>query len=143
MDKFLGQNIPEEERAQFLADNCDAVETIGFTRHFTPDELNQKKEELANVSIEIAEIEEAKKETMAQFKEQLKEPEETKKKLLGELKHKSEYVNDECYKFIDHEERMVGYYDKTGVLVSSRPIMPQEMQKTVFSINRKTGTDNE
>ena len=142
MDKFLGQEIPEENRKSFLNDNCDSVETIGYTRHFSPDELNQKREELAEVSIKIAEIEEAKKEAMSSFKEQLKPFEENKKTLLNELKHKSEYVNDECFKFIDHEERMVGYYDKYGVLVSSRPIMPQEMQKTVFSINRKTGTDN-
>ena len=43
MDKFLGQEIPEENRKSFLNDNCDSVETIGYTRHFSPDELNQKK----------------------------------------------------------------------------------------------------
>lgn len=32
--------------------------------------------------------------------------------------------------------------NKLGELVYSRPIMPQEMQKTVFSINRKTGTES-
>ena len=35
-----------------------------------------------------------------------------------------------------------GFYNKLGELVYSRPIMPQEMQKTVFSINRKTGTES-
>lgn len=136
MDKFLGQEIPEDKRKSFLSDNCDSVERMGYTRHFSPDELNQKKEELAEISIKIAEIEEAKKEAMAQFKEQLRPNEDERKRLLDELKHKSEYVVDDCYKFIDHEERMVGYYDQYGVLVSSRPIMPQEMQKTVFSLNR-------
>lgn len=143
MEKFLAQEIPEEQREQFLSDNCDATENVGYTRYFSPDELNQKKEELAEVSIEIAEIEDRKKEAMQFFKDQLKDPEETRKRLLGELKTKSEFVNDVCYKFIDHEARIVGYYDKLGVLVSSRAIMPQEMQRTVFSINRKTGTDNE
>ena len=28
MDKFLGQDIPEQERWQFLQDNADAVEKI-------------------------------------------------------------------------------------------------------------------
>ena len=44
MDKFLGQDIPEQERWQFLQDNADAVEKIGYTHRFTPEELAQKKE---------------------------------------------------------------------------------------------------
>jgi hypothetical protein len=36
---------------------------------------------------------------------------------------------------------MVGYYNKIGELVYSRPIMPQEMQQNLF-INRKTGTES-
>lgn len=36
MDKFLGQDIPEQERWQFLQDNADAVEKIGYTHRFTP-----------------------------------------------------------------------------------------------------------
>ena len=41
MDKFLGQDIPEQERWQFLQDNADAVEKIGYTHRFTPEELAQ------------------------------------------------------------------------------------------------------
>ena len=142
MDRFLGQSIPEDQRPQFLSDNCDAMEDIGYTRRFSPDELAQKKEELANASIELAEIEQEKKDAMAEFKERMKPFDEDRKRLLEELKNKSEYVNETCYKFIDHDERMVGYYNKLGELVSSRPIMPQEMQKTTFSINRNTGTES-
>ena len=142
MDRFLGQNIPEEQRPQFLSDNCDAMEEIGYTCRFSPDELAQKKEELANVSIELKEIEQEKKDAMADFKERMKPYDEERKRLLGELKNKSKFVNEVCYKFIDHDERMVGFYNKLGELVSSRPIMPQEMKKTTFSINRNTGTES-
>ena len=90
----------------------------------------------------MAEIEQEKKDAMAEFKERMKPFDEDRKRLLEELKNKSEYVNETCYKFIDHDERMVGYYNKLGELVSSRPIMPQEMQKTTFSINRNTGTES-
>lgn len=30
MEKFLGQDIPEQERWQFLQDNADAVDKIGY-----------------------------------------------------------------------------------------------------------------
>ncbi len=72
MDKFLGQDIPEQERWQFLQDNADAVEKIGYTHRFTPEELAQKKETLAEVSITINDVELEKKEAMESFKERLK-----------------------------------------------------------------------
>lgn len=71
MDKFLGQEQPEEDRWQFIQDNADAIEEIGYTHRFTPEELAQKKESLAETSIEINDIEEEKKEVMQEYKKQL------------------------------------------------------------------------
>ena len=143
MDKFLGQDIPEKDRWQFLQDNADSVERIGYTHRFTPEELAQKRESLAETSIKINDIEIEKKEVMESFKADLKPLNEQKKELLDNIKKGSEYrENEECVKILDHEERMAGYYNKLGELVYSRPIMPQEMQKTIFNINRKTGTES-
>lgn len=143
MDKFLGQDIPEKDRWQFLQDNADSVEKIGYTHRFTPEELAQKRESLAETSIKINDIEIEKKEAMESFKADLKPLNEQKQELLDNIKKGSEYrENEECVKILDHEERMAGYYNKLGELVYSRPIMPQEMQKTIFNINRKTGTND-
>ncbi|MBP1613957.1 MAG: hypothetical protein H6Q13_1405 [Bacteroidetes bacterium] len=142
MDKFLGQEVQEKDRWQFLQDNADAIEEIGYTHRFTPDELAQKKESLAETSISINDIEIEKKDVMDEYKEQLKPLNVTKQTLLENIKKGSEYVEDqECAKILYHEEKMVGYYNKLGELVYSRPIMPQEMQKTIFNINHKTGTN--
>lgn len=143
MDRFLGQDIPEQERWQFLQDNADAVEKIGYTHRFTPEELAQKKETLAEVSIIINDVEMEKKEAMESFKERLKPLNEKKQEFLDHIKKGSEFVsNEECAKILYHEEKMVGFYNKLSELVYSRSIMPQEMQKTMFSINRKTGTES-
>lgn len=143
MDKFLGQEIPEQERWKFLQDNADAVEKIGYTHRFTPEELAQKKERLAEVSITINDVEMEKKQAMEDFKERLKPLTEAKHELLDHIKRGSEFVeNEECVKILYHEEKMAGYYNRLGELVYSRPIMPQEMQKTIFNINSKTGTDD-
>lgn len=142
MDNFLGQEVQEKDRWQFLQDNADAIEEIGYTHRFTPDELAQKKESLAETSISINDIEIEKKEVMEGYKEQLKPLNVIKQTLLENIKKGSEYVeNQECAKILYHEEKMVGYYNKLGELVYSRPIMPQEMQKTIFNINHKTGTN--
>ena len=133
MEKFIEKHL--------LADNCDAIEEMGYTRRFTPEELNERKEQLADASIEISEIEFEKKQANDGFKLRLKPLEEQKAVLLEELKNKSQFVKEDCYKFIDHDERMVGFYNSDGELISSRSIMPQEMQKTIF-FQKKTGTDN-
>jgi len=141
IDKFIGQDIPEERRWQFIQDNADAVEEIGYMHRFTPEELAQKKESLAEVSITINDIEIEKKEVMDEFKERLKPLNEEKQKLLDHIKKGSEYVeNEQCAKILFQEEKTAGFYNRLGELVYSRPIMPQEMQKTIYSINRETGT---
>ena len=143
MDKFLGQDVPESERWQFLKDNADALEKIDYTHRYTPEELAQKKETLAEISININDIENEKKEVMKDYKERLKPMKEEQKELLDRIKKGAELVEDEeCVKIIYHDEKMVGYYNKLGELVYSRPIMPQEMPSTLFSITRKPGTDS-
>ena len=80
---------------------------------------------------------------MDNFKERLKPLNEEKSELLDHIKKGSEFRDDEeCAKILYHDERMAGFYNRLGELVYSRPIMPQEMQKTMFSINRKTGTES-
>ena len=80
---------------------------------------------------------------MEEFKERLKPLNEEKAELLDHIKKGSEFrADEECAKILYHDERMAGFYNKLGELVYSRPIMPQEMQKTMFSINRKTGTES-
>ena len=140
MEKFLGQDLPETQRWEFLKDNADAVEKIGYMHRFTPEELAQKKELLSEACIKINDIEAEKKEAMDEFKERLKPYNEEKSQLLHDIKNGSEYVdNAECVKILYHEEKMAGFYNKLGELVYSRPIMPQEMQKTIFNLN--TGTN--
>ena len=62
LDRELGKDIAIEERAQFLEDNCDAVEDVTYSRAFAPEELALKREQLTDSSIKIADIEEEKKE---------------------------------------------------------------------------------
>ena len=143
MEQHLAQDINEKDRWQFLCDNADAVEKIGYTPRFTPEELAHKKESLAEISIQINDIETEKKEVMDDFKERLKPLNEEKSELLDHIKKGSEFRKDEeCAKILYHEERMAGFYNRLGELVYSRPIMPQEMQKTLFHINAKTGTES-
>ena len=146
MDKYLGKDIENlVAREAFLKDNCDKVEEKGYMKPYTPEELQQRKEELANASIEIAEIEQEAKEAAAHYKGRLKPLKEARANIVSNIKAKAEYVEELCYKFVDQEARESGYYNKEGDLIESRPATADEMQTTLFGVIRnqesqKTGT---
>ena len=142
MDRQLGQDLIPALREQFLKDNCDALEQKGYMRQYTPEELQGHKEKLANLSIEISEIEAEKKILDAAYKSRLKPLKESRAQMVSNIKSKSEYVNEICYRFTDQETKETGYYNKEGNLIESRPATADELQTTIFQMVRKTGTDD-
>lgn len=142
LDKELGKDIALEERASFLEDNCDAVEEVTYSRAFEPEELALKREQLTDAAIKIADIEEEKKTAMDGFKKQLKPLQKQKEEAIEALRDKSQTVIEKCYKFLDEETKMVGFYNKEGNLISSRPAFQKELQKTIQMSIRKNGTSD-
>lgn len=142
MQREIGTDIQNPQvRNQFLRDNCDAVEPKGYMKGYTPEELDTMKTELSEVSIKINDVEEEKKEVMKGYKELLDPLADEKKELLRGLKEKAIFVKEDCFKFVDQEERMTGYYNQEGILVESRPSTADELQSTVFQELRRTGTN--
>lgn len=142
LEKLIGPSTPGIDKIQFLKDNCDEVEKLGYTRNFTQDELDGMKDDLADVSIDINDIEVEKKETNAEFKKRLDTLKDERKDLLEKIRTRSEFVNEECFKFIDHESETTGYYNKEGELVSTRRIKPEERQTNIRQFARLTGTND-
>ena len=142
MDKTLGKEYPQEQRERFLKDNCEKVEETSYMKRYTPEELQQMKEQLSEVAIDINDIEEEKKEAVTGFKKRLEPLTDTRKELLTGLKQKSVLVTENCFKFVDREERMVGYYNTDGDLINARPCNVDELQGSIFQVLRNTGTEN-
>lgn len=143
MEKTLGKEYANaSQRRSYLSDNADSIVEKGYMKSFAPAKVVELKEKLAEVSIEIGEIEEAKKASAAQYNAQLKPLLEDKSTILRGIKERAEYVKEECFKFIDQDDKMVGFYNSDGDLIESRPANPDELQRTIFQLGRKTGTDN-
>ncbi len=143
MEKELGQEYKNPiQREAFLKDNCDACEQKGYMKPYSPEELQGHKEKLANVSIEIAEIEAEMKQVQAEYKGRLKPLKEARSNMVSNIKSKAEYVNEICYRFTDQEAKETGFYSKDGKLIECRPATADELQPTIFSGIRtlKTGT---
>lgn len=142
MDKVLGQEYEGKARIDFLRDNCDAVEDLGYTKQLPNEEIEALKDRLVENNIQLRDVRADKKAANKEFNDQIKQLEESNDEVTGKLKAKSEFVTEACYKFVDNEEREVGYYNSEGLLVYSRPARPEELQKTMFQTLRRTGTDN-
>jgi len=141
MDKELGKEYADTtRREQYLRDNCDSIENIGYMKPFSAEDIQDQKEQLAEVSILINDIETEKRELIKDIKNKIDPMVAERSVLLKGIKEKAEYVREECFKFVDMEAREAGYYNAEGILIESRPALPNELQSTIFQINRKTGT---
>lgn len=141
MDKVLGQEYEGKARIDFLRDNCDAVEDLGYTKQLPNEEIEALKDRLVENNIQLRDVCADKKAANKEFNDQIKQLEESNDEVTGKLKAKSEFVTEACFKFVDTETREVGYYNREGLLVYCRPARPEEMQKSMFSPVLRTGTE--
>lgn len=139
--KELGKEYSLEDREEFLRNTCDGTEEVSYSRAFTLEELAEQRELLTDASIKLADIEESKRNAIAEFKDQAKPFVDQRANAIKNLRSKSEIVTEQCYKYFDEETKMVGFYNKEGNLVNSRPALPNEMQKTLFRVLEKEGTN--
>jgi len=143
MDKHLGKEYANKaQREAFLKDNCEKVENKGYMKPFTPEQLQGHKENLAELSIQIEEIEDEKKASAKQFKMTLDPLFEQRREMVSNIRRKAKYVSELCYKFIDREERQTAYYNADGDLIELRPATADELQPTLFVGLQKTGTND-
>jgi regulator of replication initiation timing len=142
MQKQLGLEYPEGiPRVQFLDANCVKVVNIGYTREFTPEEMDAMKDNLADVSIELNDLQIEKKELVKEINDKMKPKDKKRKALLENIRKKSEYVNEDCFEFLYQDSKMVGYYNSEGLLVSSRRMKSDEAFQTKIHV-LKTGTND-
>lgn len=141
LERQIAQNETLVNRLKVLKDNSDKVEEMTYHKHFSPEQLTQKRGELENVSISISDLNKEKKEYMANFKAEMDPLAKNHAKIIDELKAKSAEVTELCYCFLDEESRMMGFYNGEGILIYSRPASQAELNRTIQMEMRKTGTD--
>lgn len=144
MKDIMLADTPVEQRAQILRDSCDQIVERSYTRKFDQEEINERRADLANVAIQKADLEQSLAEIRADYKGKIKP---FIVKLRDELKAGGDWIKGECYKFVDEEEKMVGFYSPEGYLLEQRTMTQEERQRNVFRAIRgnamdKTGTDD-
>ena len=142
MQDVLFADMPVSEREQHLRDNADQIVERNYTRKFEQEEINQRRAELANVSIQIRELQNELADMRTHINSQIKPLKEKVGEILDELKAGGEWVKRDCYKFVDPEEGRTAIYSPDGYKIEERHITPEERQRTMFQQMRVTGTDN-
>ena len=139
MDKQLFPELHPLERQQMLRDNADTIEELGYNKEIPDTEMGTMKEQLVTISIDLRDVRADKKEADKEFNKQIKDLKDRRETLTQKLKMRSEYVKEDCFKFIEGDE--VGYYNREGLLVYQRPARADERQATIQQALRRTGTN--
>ena len=141
MEAQLFQDLPLAERKEQLDANSDAVEHLGYSRQISSEEVDRLKESLTSTQIKIDEEQDNLKNYVMAVKAEIKELKARRREITDSLKSRTEYVEEDCNKMVDMERKEVGYYNLEGCLVYRRPARKDELQKTIFTDIRNTGTE--
>ena len=130
-NNFLPDATPDE-RLQALRDQADTTEEGSYYRPLSADELDGKREELAEHDIKLSELDDEKKETMAALKEQVTPHKLAHKKLLTEIKSRQEFATGTLYGLRDFQAKTITFFNEKGEFISSRRLRPDERQSKLF-----------
>lgn len=145
MDLQLFQDLAPAEREEMLDAQADDVTEENYLQPYTNAEKAQRREEYVALSLEMKQITEEEDEMKQQFKERKAPVKKCMDTVLANLKQGGEYVKGKLYRIIDQKERVAGFYNSKGELVSQRKALPSELNSpTLFGqariVSLKTGT---
>lgn len=120
------QDLPDNERLQFLKDAAYKSEQTSYYRPLNEDDMNSKREELADNHIKLSELADEKKEMVDEFKGRMNPLINHNKSLLKDIKSRHEEVEGTLYYVPDMEAGVVETFDGNGLLINTRRIRPGE-----------------
>ncbi len=121
----------EEKRAQNLEALSEGAEEKDYSVFLTPEELAERKSRFTSLAITEAKLNDKKKEFLDEIKMEMKPIQTEKAGLLDQIKSGTIRETGICYKMVDQENKMVGYYNKRGQLVEQRPMTMDDRQMTI------------
>lgn len=131
MEQFLFQNEPEANRAMHLDANSDGAEEREYPIILTQEELAAEKSKFTTLAIKKAKLDDQKKQIVSEINAELKPIIKEKQETLAVIKNGTRTEKGICYKIIERETRMVGYYNRQGRLVDQRPMTMEDNQLTI------------
>lgn len=142
MDNQILKTASKADRVQILRDSADKVEKFTYPRALEAEEVTHLKDEFTKNAISMARKDEARKEFLTDWKGEVKPLKIEMAWQMTRIRSKVEEITEDVYLISDQDSEMMGYYNSAGVLVYSRPLMPEEKQLTIVDKSNLTGTNN-
>lgn len=130
MPKKFMPEISPEERLRILRDNHES-ETTSYFKQLTQEEMDIRREQLADNSIKYFEHSEELKEIKSQFKEKMEPLTRSNQQIMQELKTGQAEVEGEIFKVPNYDDNMMETYNAEGDMISSRRLLPNERQQNL------------
>ena len=131
MNKYMPNATPYE-RLQALQLNADKVETTTYQKPLTEDDLNDRREIIADNCIKLNDLSEQKKDAVRTFKDTMDPLIQENNKILTQIRTKQVEAEGRLFHIANHESKMMETFDEEGLLVSSRRLKATEMQQDLF-----------
>lgn len=128
MDVYKLKDLAEDDRKLVLESESISIEELGYTKRLSEEELQIKREDLANAAIKKAMIEDEFAEIKAQFKDRLEPVNIVLKESIEAVKNRSVSIMGKVYKLADYDNQMIHVVDPFGNVISSRRMLPEERQ---------------
>lgn len=135
MSKPIFQDLAPADRKKALEENAYSSELRDIRRMFTDAELEEKKEQLSEETIEKLDAEEELKKLSRPLKEMIKEKNEVIRKVSRDLRLKYYERNEQVFYMADYAEDTMHEYDGNGIWLSSRPLRANEKQLRITGTN--------
>lgn len=141
MDAKILQDVGLIERKQMLRDSAVRSEDFTYPKPLDAKEVTHLKDEYTKKRITISKLDEKKKEFMTDWKAEMKPLLLETGEQMTKIRSKVEEITGDVFLLAEHDEGMMGYYNTSGELVYSRPLMPEEMQFSIVdNSHKKNGT---
>lgn len=120
--------LSAEERLRILRDNHESEQTSYF-KQLTQEEMDIRREQLADNSIKYFTMSEELKEIKGDYKRKMDPLTESNKQIMQELKTGQAEVDGELFKVPNYDDSMMEVYNEEGEMISSRRLLPNEKQQ--------------
>jgi len=139
VEEFIFKDVSQAERIQLLQNNAERREEFSYSRPYTSAELENMKDDFAQKSIRLSEINDELEGIKEQFKSVMKPIKEETSKLLSGIKLKTAVVTESVFLLANQEDGTMEYRNEQGYLVHFRKLLPEERQLKLQI--KQTGTE--
>ena len=111
MPQAIYQDLEPQERLAKIKETADQVVEHNYKRPYSEEEVTEIRKQISDLCVQISD-------------------------LIGDLRSGGDYVDEDCYVFMDFTIGKAGLYNGEGVLLNQKDITPEMSQSTIFSALR-------